>query len=158
MFDNPQTDQSQNLDNNSEAPAAGTSIPSLGGVTDNTAEDTSVAPVDVTATDPLADLPADPAPQPDAPVETVAPVASGSTDLDRIKIKALEDLSPIVNKLDQTPEEKYKTVMMLIQASDNQDLVKDAYAAAQDISDEKAKAEALLTIVNEINYFTQSKS
>lgn len=79
----------------------------------------------------------------------------GSDDLMNIKQQALNQLSPLVGHLDQTPEEKFRTTMMMIQASDNQDLVKDAYAAAQEITDEKAKAQALLDIVNEINYFTQ---
>ena len=72
-----------------------------------------------------------------------------------IKQQALSQLSPLVSHLEQTPEEKFRTTMMMIQATDNQDLVKDAYAAAQEITDEKAKAQALLDIVNEINYFTQ---
>lgn len=80
---------------------------------------------------------------------------SADDDLSDIKRQALEQLSPLVHKLDQTPEEKYKTIMMMIQASDNQDLISDAYEAAQKITDEKAKAEALLNIVNEINYFSQ---
>lgn len=78
-----------------------------------------------------------------------------SNDLLDIKQQALNQLSPLVSHLDQTPEEKFRTTMMMIQATDNQDLVKDAYAAAQSITDEKAKAQALLDIVNEINYFTQ---
>ena len=76
-------------------------------------------------------------------------------DLLDIKQQALTELSPLVSHLDQSPEEKFRTTMMMIQASDNQDLVKDAYAAAQAITDEKIKAQALLDIVNEINYFTQ---
>ncbi len=64
-----------------------------------------------------------------------------NSDLGKIKQKALEELSPLVHKLDQSPEEKYKTIMMMIQASDNQDLLTEAYEAAQKISDEKAKAE-----------------
>ena len=76
-------------------------------------------------------------------------------DLIAIKQQALNQLSPLVDHLDQTPEEKFRTTMMMIQATDNQALVKDAYAAAQSITDEKAKAQALLDIVNEINYFTQ---
>lgn len=75
-----------------------------------------------------------------------------------IKQQALHSLAPLVDKLDQTPEEKFKTTMMLIQASDNADLIKDAYAAANAISDEKARAQALLDVVNEINYFTQHPS
>ena len=63
-----------------------------------------------------------------------------------------------MGKLDQTPEEKYKTLMMVIQASDNQALIQEAYQAAQNITDERVRAEALLNIVNEINYFTQKSS
>ena len=48
--------------------------------------------------------------------------------------------------------------MMMIQASDNQALIKEAYAAAQEIDDEKTRAQALLDIVNEINYFTQHQN
>lgn len=76
-------------------------------------------------------------------------------DLLDIKQQALQQLSPLVGHLDQTPEEKFHTTMMMIQASDNQDLVKDAYEAAKSISDEKTRAQALLDIINEINYFTQ---
>jgi len=87
---------------------------------------------------------------------TTTPPPTG--DLAEIKQKALAQLSPIVGRLDQTPEEKFRTTMMLIQASDNQDLVKEAYAAAEKIEDEKARAEALLAVVNEINYFAQGGS
>ncbi len=83
---------------------------------------------------------------------------NGSSDLMDIKQKALTELSPLVSHLDQSPEEKFKTTMMMIQASDNQDLISDAYASAQAITDNKAKAQALLDIVNEINYFTQNQS
>ena len=91
----------------------------------------------------------------DAVAATPAGDAASTDALLDIKQKALSQLSPLVSQLDQTPEEKFRTTMMMIQATDNQDLVKDAYAAAQEISDEKSKAQALLDIVNEINYFTQ---
>jgi hypothetical protein len=90
-------------------------------------------------------------------VDGDAPVASGNEDLLDIKQQALEQLTPLVGHLDQTPEEKFRTTMMMIQGADNQSLVKEAYSAAQQISDEKARAQALLDIVNEINYFTQHK-
>ena len=45
-----------------------------------------------------------------------------------------------------------------IQASDNQGLVQAAYQAAQAIPDEKVRAQALLDIVNEINYFTHQQN
>ena len=78
-----------------------------------------------------------------------------SHELIDIKQKALGQINPLMDHLDQTPEEKFRTTMMMIQASDDQALVKTAYEAAQKITDEKAKAQALLDIVNEINYFTQ---
>ena len=75
-----------------------------------------------------------------------------------LKEQALTSLSPLVNHLDQTPEEKFKTMMMLIQASDNSSLIKQAYEAANQIPDEKIRAQALLDVINEINYFTQKDS
>ncbi len=78
-----------------------------------------------------------------------------NNDLLDIKLAALKQLSPLVGHLDQTPEEKFRTTMMMIQASDDQSLVPQAYSAAKDITDEKTRAQALLDIVNEINYFTQ---
>lgn len=84
---------------------------------------------------------------------TVDDAANG--DLASLKIQALDELYPLIDKLDLHPEEKFRIVMMMLQASDNKDLVKVAYDAAHAIEDEKVKAQALLDIVNEINYFTQ---
>lgn len=71
-----------------------------------------------------------------------------------IKRQALAELSPLINHLDQSADEKFKTTMMMIQASDNQDLIPQAFSSAKEITDEKQRAQALLDIVNEINYFT----
>ena len=104
--------------------------------------------------------PAKPA-QPDtvptaASMITATPDAAAvDPDLSQIKQQALQSLEPLVGQLDQAPEEKFKTIMMLIQASDNSKMLKEAYAAASQITDEKTRAQALLDIVNEINYFTQ---
>lgn len=81
--------------------------------------------------------------------------ATSSDDLLDIKQGALQQLAPLLGHLDQTPEEQFRTTMMMIQASDNQSLLKNAYEAAQAIEDEKTRAQALLDVVNEINYFTQ---
>lgn len=78
-------------------------------------------------------------------------------DLLGLKQQALQQLTPLVGHLEQTPLEKFRTTMMLIQASDNQALLKDAYDAANAIQDDKTRAQALLDVVNEINYFTQAK-
>lgn len=96
------------------------------------------------------------APQTTASPAQTTPAPNG--DLLDIKQQALQHLSPLVSHLDQTPEEKFRTTMMMIQASDNQDLVKDAFEAAKQITDDKARAQAFLDVINEINYFTQQHS
>jgi hypothetical protein len=75
-------------------------------------------------------------------------------DLFELKQQALAQLGPLVDQLDQTPEEKFRTKMMMIQSTDDQSLIKEAYEAAQQITDEKVRAQALLDVINEINYFT----
>ena len=87
-----------------------------------------------------------------------SPTGSISDQLLDIKNQALAQLTPMVNNLDQKPEDRFRTIMMMIQASDNQELIKDAYAAAGQITEPKDRAQALLDIVNEINYFTQKSA
>lgn len=91
-------------------------------------------------------------------VVTVPAAAAGASDLIDIKRNALQQLSPLLSHLDQTPEEKFRTTMMMIQAADDESLISQAYQAALEIPDEKARAQALLDVVNEINYFTQNRN
>lgn len=84
--------------------------------------------------------------------------AIGDSDLDPIKKEALQKLEPLVSELDLHPEEKYRALMMIIQATDNKDLVNEAYQTADKIEDKKARAQALLSIVNEIEYFKSKES
>jgi hypothetical protein len=113
-------------------------------------------PVSDTSDKPVVDTADDTsAPTVPTPSDRLDTASGEHGDLLSIKQSALKELSPLVGHLDQTPEEKFRTTMMMIQASDDQSLIKDAHAAAQNIADEKTKAQALLDIVNEINYFTQ---
>jgi hypothetical protein len=116
----------------------------------------SAGPVDQSAAAPQ-DQPADdgaPAPVPE-PTTGIEDSGGSHDDLLTIKQEALQALSPLVGHLDQSPEEKFRTTMMMIQASDDQSLLREAYDAAKQIGDEKTRAQALLDVVNEINYFTQ---
>lgn len=91
-----------------------------------------------------------------SPSTDVNPADEGDLNkLIELKQKALGELNPLVEHLDQNNEEKFNTLMMMIQASDDQSLIEQAYQVAQNITDEKARAQALLDVVNEINYFTQ---
>jgi hypothetical protein len=111
------------------------------------------------ATPPVVDPTPAPAPAPAPVVSAPVPAPAGGTDeLLDLKQSALHELSPLIGHLEQSPEEKFRTTMMMIQASDDQTLLTTAYEAAKAISDEKARAQALLDIVNEINYFTQQSN
>lgn len=152
------------------------------GINDNDTKTNPVAPGDnALSPSPAPDLTISSAPQADTsspftdtgPAPTNIPPAkqdsstspsqsatSGEHEENLLKLKqqALQNLAPLVGHLDQTPEEKFKTTMMLIQASDNSELIQEAYEAAGKITDEKERAQALLDIVNEINYFTQQSA
>jgi hypothetical protein len=106
----------------------------------------------------------DPAPSsapaaPASPVTIVSPepaAAEASTeDLIRMKQEALQHLQPLVGTLQQSPEEEFRTLMMMIQATDDRSMLKKALEAAKKIPDDKIRAQAMLDVVNEINYFTQ---
>jgi hypothetical protein len=153
VLSDPAVDTVLNTDDNSFNPALPSSDDSPFG--DAPAhDDQQDVSAPVVPDEPVADEPAAPvvvAPSDDL----VTPTGDDNNDLLSIKQQALTELSPLVGHLEQTPEEKFRTTMMMIQASDNQSLIKTAYEAAQAIEDEKVKAQALLDIVNEINYFTQ---
>jgi hypothetical protein len=71
-----------------------------------------------------------------------------------MKQEALGHLEPLVEHLDQSPEDEFHTLLTMIRANDNHSLLEKALTAAKNIPDDKARAEALLDIINEINYFS----
>lgn len=83
-----------------------------------------------------------------------SPKPTDQTNLNSLKHQALTKLSPLVEDLEQPPLEHFRTLMMLIQATDDSSLINRALETANSISDDKERAQALLDIVNEINYFT----
>ena len=104
-------------------------------------------------------------PEPTATPMTAAPSfasASGSDDaispedLARMKADALQHLQPLVDTLQQSPEEEFRTIMMMIQATDDKTMLKKALDAAKKIVDDKVRAQAMLDVINEINYFAQT--
>lgn len=74
-----------------------------------------------------------------------------------MKQEALAHLEPLADHIEGSPEERFKTTMMMIQANDNHTLLDRALEAAKAIEDDKIRAQALLDIINEINYFSQIK-
>jgi hypothetical protein len=77
-------------------------------------------------------------------------------DLVEIRQHALTELAPLLDQLDQlSAEDRFRIIMLVIQAGDDKKLIKEAYEAAHGITDDKVRAQALFDLVNEINYFTQ---
>lgn len=87
------------------------------------------------------------------------PSSGGSEngELDGVKKSALEQLRPLIEKLDLEPSDKFDKYLMMLRASDDPALIKPAFDAAQGITGEKEKAQALLDIINEINYITANQ-
>lgn len=78
-------------------------------------------------------------------------------ELQEVKKSALQELSPLLDELDQPPEEKLNILMMTIQATDDQALLPQALETAKKIEDKKARADAMLDIIQEVNYFTKKQ-
>jgi len=83
--------------------------------------------------------------------------ASLGEDLDSIKLNALKELRPLMDKVELPAEEKFDTYLMLIRSTDDKTLIGPAHTAAQGIADEKRKAEALLEIIKEIDYLSRKE-
>lgn len=164
MFDDNQDNQNQTSDQLTGGGSTSKILtppePSPNGTLDagqTTPASPSGLPGNLTSPEPPADMSAAPAPATTAPVASPSGSSTPVADDDLLTIKqdALQQLSPLVDHLDQSPEERFRTTMMMIQATDDSSKIKEAYDAAQAIKDDKARAQALLDVVNEINYFTQ---
>jgi hypothetical protein len=84
----------------------------------------------------------------------MAAPATGGGALEAIKRNALEELRPLVDKLNLPPEEKFDTLLLIIRSTDDQSLVEAAHEAAKAIPDEVKRAQALLDVIKEIDYFS----
>lgn len=99
--------------------------------------------------------PSTPSFDPITPSAPVTPLPAAPTgDLESIKNDALSELRPLVDKLNVSPQEKFDTYLLLIRSTDDTALISPAFAAARGITDEAAKAQALLDIVKEIDYLS----
>ncbi len=95
------------------------------------------------------DFIATPPPSPAAPT-----VTSSDPGLESIKKNALEELKPLVGKLDLPADEKFDTLLLIIRSTDDKSLVQATYDAAKAITDETKRAQALLDVIKEIDYFS----
>lgn len=97
----------------------------------------------------------------DLPTETMTSDASSEplsapalvSDLDELRKKALSDLRPIVDKVELNDEESFYILLLLIRETDDESLLPKAYEAARQIRDEARRAQALLDVIKEADYF-----
>lgn len=99
--------------------------------------------------------PVDPVmPTPAMPTIPSMPAMEGDGELDTIKKDALNELRPLVDKLNVAPEEKFDTYLLLLRSTDDKALIGPAHEAARNIADEARRAQALLDVIKEIDYLS----
>lgn len=107
------------------------------------------------------EYPATPEPETIAP-EPIAidplPIATNPVpsrdDLEGVKMEAINELRPLIDKLNLPPEEKFDTYLLLIRCTDDRELVPPAHEVAKLISDDARRGMALLDIIKEIDYLS----
>jgi len=110
--------------------------------------------------EPATDITKPTTPEPVTPTPAVsapAPATAADPALDTIKQTALNELRPLVDKLDVSPEEKFDTYLLLLRSTDDKTLIAPAHDAAVAIVDEARRAQALLDIIKEIDYFSNPR-
>lgn len=80
------------------------------------------------------------------------PLAGGAA-LGDIKQQAILELHPIMSKLDATAENKFDAYLLILRSTDDKSLIQPAHEAAIAIEDEGRRAQALLDIIKEIDFF-----
>jgi hypothetical protein len=136
----------------------------LAGISQETEQPLAVAPLAPTEEEPV-----EMAEPPMMAVPTLPPVQAmpdpmavpqsvPSSGLDSIKQTALQELRPLIDRVDLPADEKFDTYLMLIRSTDDTSLIEPAHAAAQAITDEKKKAEALLDIIKEIDFLSHPQA
>lgn len=120
-------------------------------------------PADPILTDVLAQ-PAKPAKTKSEPTTATPPSANplghnvDNGALGDIRLQVISELRPLVNRLDfLAPADKFDTLLLLIRTIDDSSLIPMAHQTAMAIPDEVKRAQALLDILKEIDFFTQKK-
>lgn len=85
------------------------------------------------------------------------PMPPADAELGTLKKSALEELRPLVKKLNLPPDEKFDILLLIIRSTDDKSLLASAHEAAKQIGDEGKRAQALLDIIKEVDYFGGQK-
>lgn len=98
------------------------------------------------------------APMPSAPSIDATGIAGNPVpergDLEQVKVEAINELRPLVDKLVLPPEEKFDVYLLLIRCTDDHTLIAPAHDVVKQIEDDTRRATALLDIIKEIDYLS----
>ena len=111
-----------------------------------------VAPEPEPVVPPVVEMPAVETPTPVAPTASVV-----SDDLTVVKSEAINELRPLVDKLNVPAEEKFDTYLLLLRSTDDRSLIEPAHEIAKQITDEARRAQALIDIIKEIDFLSQNQ-
>ncbi|MCL2174182.1 hypothetical protein FWH58_02740 [Candidatus Saccharibacteria bacterium] len=94
-------------------------------------------------------------PTPPTPAPAVTTPPALPPELASIKQSTLAELRPLVDRLALPPEEKFNAILLIIRSTDDASLLPAARQAASAITDENRRAQALLDVIKEIDFFSQ---
>lgn len=81
----------------------------------------------------------------------------GDNKLEDVKARAMKALTPLLSEIkDMDPERKFDICISAMRYTDDKELANAALEAALAIEETGTKAEALVELINEINYLQQA--
>jgi hypothetical protein len=101
-----------------------------------------------------------PVASPEAPVAEAEPALPATPEiapvvtLDGVKIEAINELKPLMDKINLPAEEKFDLYLLIIRSTDDKTLIAPAHDTAKMIADDTRRANALVDIIKEIDYLT----
>lgn len=134
-------------------PAAGLMNTEPESIEEQAAAEAPVAPAPAEVPEPVAEVP-----EPvdgtlsEAAVDTITdsvenmPASAGMSD---VKKSMISDLIPLMDKVSLAPEKQFEFYKEIIDATHNKDMVPGAYNVAKKLTDDAAKAEALLYLIEQ---------
>lgn len=124
----------------------------------NTNDDVDYEETPETAPTETSSSPVETAPVPEPAAAPLVPNPVPTRDnLEEVKMEAVQELRPLIDKLNLPPEEKFDTYLLLIRCTDDKELVAPAHEVAKQIEDESRRAMALLDIIKEIDYLSNKQ-
>ena len=82
--------------------------------------------------------------------EMKRPLGQNNAEVQSIKEAALKELFPIMNRIELKPEKRFELYCEMMEVMKDKAILKPAHEAAKEIKDEKARADALIYLIETI--------